>query len=495
MLSGIDAIFSEDVEKLKKELQDLTIKEFYLDMSLYGQLSENIRNTIQVAIENFNKAAKLHNTLIKDKVSSPFDNFDYTVNIGLASVHGTLNASLTKLENERTLFNKSIKNLENTKRILHDLNDKIAYYAIIADYQSYKKQQTEKNAAGKTLSEIKYKLLELEKDKATFEAQKKSVDIAYKEINKSLKYIFFSDKRLELISAGEDIYHLKSNGRPVTPDKISCGERNALALCYFFTDIAQDMDAKKPYSDEMFLVVDDPVSSFDLENKIGVLSFLRWKFGQIINECAASKILIMSHDLGTVFDLEKAFDEIFSDYRKLTSRQKFSRFGIFKLENKEIKDLNTKEYNEYTMLLKTVFDYAKGDSANEIFVGNSMRRVLEAFSTFIYKKGIVAVSQDESTLSLIVDEREREYFKNLMYRLVLHGESHYENHMKKLQDMNFFNHLPQENKKRTAQEVLCFMYRLNKSHILAHLPNGQEDLKKWLSEIKSDRLYFSEKGN
>ena len=69
-----------------------------------------------------------------------------------------------------------------------------------------------------------------------------------------------------------------------------------------------------------------------------------------------------------------------------------------------------------------------------------MRRVLEAFSTFVYKKGIAEVSRDEAILSAI-EEDKRTYFQNLMYRLVLHGESHYEEHIHSLQDMAFFGHI------------------------------------------------------
>ncbi len=116
-----------------------------------------------------------------------------------------------------------------------------------------------------------------------------------------------------------------------------------------------------------------------------------------------------------------------------------------------------------------------------------MRRILEAFSTFIYKKGIEDVSIDDSILSCIDDKDYVEYFKNLMYRLVLHGESHMEERVEFLQDPEYLDFISDEAKERTAQEVICFMYKLNSKHVLAHL-DGENDVEtnimKWLEKIK-----------
>lgn len=51
------------------------------------------------------------------------------------------------------------------------------------------------------------------------------------------------------------------------------------------------------------VIIDDPVSSFDFENKVGIISFIRYQINRIIKGNAHSKVLIFSHDLATVFDL------------------------------------------------------------------------------------------------------------------------------------------------------------------------------------------------
>lgn len=107
------------------------------------------------------------------------------------------------------------------------------------------------------------------------------------------------------------------------------------------------------------------------------------------------------------------------------------------LKNKEIIEFRYKKRNEYSELLKMVYDYACGETSGlDLTIGNSMRCVLEAFVTFVYRKGIAEISYDDSILQKIGDSDYRDYFKNLMYRLVLNGDSHMEKRTNGLEDID-----------------------------------------------------------
>ena len=61
-----------------------------------------------------------------------------------------------------------------------------------------------------------------------------------------------------------------------------------------------------------------------------------------------------------------------------------------------------KNHNEYSALIKKVYHYANGSSnTDSITIGNTMRRVLEAFSTFNYQKNIEKVSCDKNVLKAL----------------------------------------------------------------------------------------------
>lgn len=163
-------------------------------------------------------------------------------------------------------------------------------------------------------------------------------------------------------------------------------------------------------------------------------------------------------------------------------------YSCMELKDKKIIQFAVKKRNEYSELFKIVYDYACGITINEeLTVGNSMRRVLEAFSTFVYKKGIAQISCDESILQTIKDKDYIDYFKNLMYRLVLNGDSHMEERANGMEVMDYTDILSDEERQRTAQEVICFIYLLNAEHVLAHL-QGKKDVEKnihkWCENIK-----------
>ncbi|OCN02140.1 hypothetical protein A7X67_12005 [Clostridium sp. W14A] len=148
-----------------------------------------------------------------------------------------------------------------------------------------------------------------------------------------------------------------------------------------------------------------------------------------------------------------------------------------------------KKYNEYTQLLQKIYQYAKSisvDPDSDLIIGNIMRRVLEAFASFSFKKGIEDVSTDERVLELLSDEESKTYYRNLMYRLVLNNESHFKENIQEAPEMSFFSHLSSTEKQRTAKDILCFLYRLNKAHILSHLPGTEPDLISWCANMKGN---------
>jgi len=77
---------------------------------------------------------------------------------------------------------------------------------------------------------------------------------------------------------GDGHYKLTVNGRQVKPKNISVGERNVLGLCYFFAMLFSGKREDDKYASEYLIIIDDPISSFDYGNRLGVMSLLRYQF-------------------------------------------------------------------------------------------------------------------------------------------------------------------------------------------------------------------------
>ena len=275
------------------------------------------------------------------------------------------------------------------------------------------------------------------------------------------------------------------------PSEVSVGERNILALCYFFTEMLRQQEEDKSYAEEMFLLIDDPVSSFDRENRIGIMSLLKAKINIIIGANINSKIVLLTHDIQAFFDLQKICDEVRINANRIHGSG-IGSYKLWELKHKSLIEFGYKKHNEYTSMLNEVFIFGCSAPNNqEITIGNTMRRVLETYSTFLYKKGIDNVSCDYTILSALPDQRYEHYFENLMYRLILNGESHMEERARGGSDTDFAEMVTLGEKQRTAKDIISFIYLLNPTHVLMHLQehsDARSIIDSWCEKIKELNL-------
>lgn len=368
------------------------------------------------------------------------------------------------------IFNDTInKRNKLFKKAKHE-NDLMARKRFSSELKEYAKSLANREQVLKKFQELKKEQDEIEVALKELKMKKERTDIALEYINKELQYVFYSNRKIQMV-AGEGCYKLMVNGKKVKPKKISVGERNVLGLCYFFAMLFSGKKDVDKYTSEYLIVIDDPISSFDYGNRLGVMSLLRYQFGNITKGNANSRLLVMSHDLQSVFDLVKI-------RRELNDKQ--GKKAFLELKNKCIED--QKERNEYKKLIMHVFEYANNvrledlDEIQEMSIGNIIRRMLEAFSSFCYNKSFESMLRMDGILNNIPEDK-RVYYENFMCRLALNGESHEEEHTYTLN--NFESLFTKEEKQQTAKSVLRFLLYVNKPHIEAYL--GTEGVTKILS--------------
>ena len=491
LIVGIEKVLSKAAEEHEADLRRQIIPTLTIDFAAFEIADKNLAIRCSKAVETLNSVIGEYNKAIERKLNNlytPITDFKSDLN-GSAQV---LKETIVELEGKKNEYNNRISNVQQMQNDLKTLNKKLAYFEIKATHADFLKQKEEKESEKKKLDAHTGVLETAKKELANLNQQKANVKIAVRFINNGLKYVFFSDSRLTVEPHGGQ-YILKSNGKEVKPKNISVGERNILALCYFFTELLSNVDEKDVHKSECMIVLDDPVSSFDLENRIGIISYLKSQIIKVLRGNPNSKILLLSHDLLTIYDIDKALDEISKQIIvKVADKDVKMVFHILELDKQNISSFSRKKRNEYSELLKVIYEYASdGSSDHELIIGNIMRRALEAFGTFEYRKGIDEISCDQSILSIISEEK-RDYFENLMYRLILNGESHLEERTKSLTDNNFFATITAKEKKRTAKDVLCLMYSLNSNHMKAQFNAMKDELgndaiqniEKWLEAIK-----------
>lgn len=484
ILSSLETIFNPNIrnhqrnlENKKQEIQNsLNSLKNLPDMD---KLDKDLFDTIKMKIDNCQTEVT---EKLNQKIQNPFIALNLDVNFD--SLVDELNQNLEQLEKKRQTFMAQKARASELKQELEKLNNQIAYCEIKDDFNHYE----EKLKAKQTLDsnrEHNDKRLECITSKISkLNAQNKQINIAQDKINEYLKYIFFKEGRLELCEPNDQKqYVLKSNGNRVKAKNISTGERNTIALSYFFTEIFKGENSEEFYKKPKFIVIDDPISSFDFENKVGIMSFLNYQIHKIMTGCNKSKMIILTHDLMSAFDIQKIISNLpkieFYDERE-SKNKKDVIFMQKELKDQKLVDFG-KNYSEYKNLLDGIYDYANNSVSENANIGNNMRKVLEAFGTFNYQCGIEDIAIDKTIVANLSPEQQA-YFENLMYRLVLHGESHA---MDKTKTLDFFSCISESEKQNTAKDILSLLYLLNKAHLQKYLQKEQvEKIEQWVGNCR-----------
>ena len=452
--------FTEDLNKLnEKERIAVQLATDLLNNDIFtvrNKISQRKRDIYSLPIEAF--TAKEMN--------------DYVSH--LAEYKKTIKALETSIE----IFNRSVNEREKLRKKVLQENELLAKKRLIALLKGYKQASKAYEDCQKTLSKLEEDKKRIESEIKSLKAQIERTDIALDYINEELQYVFYSNTKVKLV-AGDGCYKLMINGKNVPPKKISVGERNVLGLCYFFAKLFSEKKEEDKYKDESLIVIDDPVSSFDYGNRLGVMSLLRYQFSNIKNGHSNSRMLVLTHDLRSAFDLVKIRSEL-NNGKSWGGNKKF-----FELVDKQIKEREVS--NEYKKLLEYVYDYAKnstndGDESVETGIGNVMRRVIEAFSSFCYNMKFEEMMCRNGVLKAIPDEK-RKYYENFMCRLALNGESHMEERVYNLNTITPY--FTQQEKRQTAKSLLLFLSYINEEHLSCYFAKKKEGDEDKMAEIKS----------
>lgn len=482
LIESIKAAFNRDVEEHIQELDNALIQPLNIDFSVYYAADKALCDECKSQLNILNDIISKCNINLEQKKEAPFSPFGLS-DIGLDDAYHLLSASIQSLKIKIQKYNQSISNITNIQSQLNKLNDEIAFYEINQDYTLYLQKDNDKQKAGETVVHANKERERITRQIETLEQQKEQITIAVDIINSHLRYIFLDKDRLE-IKCQDNKYIIKSRGRSVRPDAISVGERNIIALCYFFADMFNGKEEKKQYANETLVVIDDPVSSFDIDNRIGIISFLNRQFRMLLEGNENTRVVLMSHDLQTIDDIEKVFTAI----NKSKKWKKDNKKDFFMLKNNQLEP-NDKILNEYQSLIDIVYDYANGiPNGNELTIGNTTRRVAEAFTTFEYKGGIDELLNPE-VLNAIHDDTLRDYFEGRLAKILLHGSSHMQDRIKTLTNPGFTAQFSEQDKRNTARDIICLLYLLNKPHMSAYLDKKSDfetTIEQWCEDIRTE---------
>ena len=412
---------------------------------------QEIRDALTARIENV--FAECSYRLDQDKMQAYLD---------------SLNSALGKIDDCKNQFNSEIRNKEKLKQSLTDINNFLTGISAENIINEYRKVGQIADRLSRQIGDLETEIEDQNKKKKSMSIQTDEVACEY--INRQLANIFYSEDRISLVGTENGEYILHSRGHAVSPDQVSTGERNIIALTYFFASLFRGKSESARYMDPLYVVIDDPISSFDYGNRMGITSYLSMEIREILFGNYDSKVIVLSHDMLIVRDLCSLVDAVrkhYSDsddyqYYELKnpgSRQKYPALWGFR---KNVID------DEYKTLLRDVYNYAfdNDDNNDDNGIGNKMRIVLETYSNFMFNKGYKDMLDDYSVLDAVPPQK-RDTYKSFFGRFMLDGLSHAQNLTDKL--TTFQARYSPEEKKKSARLLLKFLFYCTPQHLSSNI--------------------------
>ncbi len=463
LVDSISKILSKKAEEFKARLEAAALGNLHAFESLPEQISPDVADAYRVAADDANRAIDKCNELLSRRKASLYAPIEVP-DLGLFSAVATLNAAIDAVNDDIVRLNETIRSREQLKEKLLDLNNRITYSDARDAIAKLSEARIKLEAAEENLRKNKDEQRRLNEERGVQESKLKMTEIAVKSINRFLAAVYFDVERFKLVPSG-DVYKVESYGKLVAPKDVSTGERNILALCYFFSEGGRGKFEGSEDNDPQYLVIDDPVSSFDMENRVGICSLLRERIAHVLDECEETRVTLLTHDAATVAELE----HVLSDIKLGPGHDEKVRYGLLELANGSIcKHLLKK--SQYSVLLKKVYDYAAtdvDDYAEACVIGNVMRRVLEAYGSFNYGVGMDRLFRDAELRGRFGNLEEM--LSNAMYRLALNDDSHMQEKVFSLNSTFSFERYGYEERKALAKCVLLALHLLDAEHVKKQL--------------------------
>lgn len=439
----------------------------------YSFFFEDEVNSIDEKFRKLKENYQIINELIDIKCEKPQEELSNVLNNKLINFNRTYydcQKEIDKLSNAIKKANDGIKRKENIREALINLNNKLSYEDIKEVTKNIAVKENERQNYNEEIAKLKNSNIDKRNKITEYEEKEENIDLAVDLINENLRCIFLSEKRLYIkYDSKLKNYVIVSKGKEVSPQSISTGEKNIIALAYFFTDIhkKQQLDNNENY----FLIIDDPVSSFDSNNKFGIISFLDTKLKEYSNN-QNNKILVLTHDYQVINNLFKF---------KGNSNKKNKEVCRLELKDNQITELPQVSSNSYSAMMSKLYDYLNDDLSDdaELYIGNMARKVFNAYSTFNYRCNIDGLINDEDILSKSnFTDKEREYFKSRRYLVLLNPLSHTENRAKLMDDPYFNEEYSNFDIKSSIRNILIYIYKLSPNYVIKNICTIKENLKK-----------------
>lgn len=372
----------EKLKQFREQLQSLleSIKAIEKESKTY---STNIGNEIEHYFSSISEKKQTIETLIIS-CQSKIDNIEIQGNFDFELLSETLKeleesiSTISKAKNEQLLeLRKKQNNLTTLVKgaigleILKSISIKDNLQEVKVKESELKEKRENNKKKQQEIQDLKQQK-SLTKDFADFVSQ------ILNDINISLKVELDTDNKNYIIKNTNE-------NATLTIKDISEGEKNLLALLFFYYELFADNKQQNVKPEIELIIIDDPISSMDDSNKFYILELMK-----NLLELSNQQIFVLTHSWEDYCNLSygrKAWEDK-TDKNGVEIKSKYATFEIRKSNGKSelIKSKNNDK--PYKYLFKEIYKFSQKNEGQattecEIFhYPNVIRRVFEEWYSF-----------------------------------------------------------------------------------------------------------------
>ncbi|WP_257160467.1 AAA family ATPase [Corynebacterium cystitidis] len=472
-------------QKAEKEISEVPSDRFDLELPEEIRWEPSFSKRYEEAKDAFVQEIDRITALLKQKVDNP-DSIP-NINQWTLDTHRERLADIyEEAETVVNAHNKTASSIEDKRESLEKINYQLAALECREHLDALTKSENKRQKADQKLEEKKKDKRQLKSRLNTLRANENQEAIALEKINSFLDLVF-GPSRLNLAHSDQKGYRVLSRGNSILPSQLSTGEQNVLALCYFLVETKDQETFDESLTKSQLIVLDDPISSFDSDNKYGMVKLLSLIFRKILAKDSRTNVLLLTHDISVAYDLSKITSNAFAD-------------GSFTWEyrNNKIVPANFSNYDVYVDILERMYRFGIMQEEGINITSNEVRRIWEAFVRFEVGENPTDAANSKAVREFLSDlHTEYKIFLDAFPgRVFINPDSHSTMNIQTL-DFQLRPTLPTQQQQHFVAEILVFIHLISPIHIPSRLcPRfsrdsrelSREDIKAELDKLAGETL-------
>lgn len=399
--------------------------------------------------------------LLSCKLEKKLNSMNDIITISEAEIKG-VECLITSLKDRCDRLERARRDKLKELRSKNDKQNKLVNGAVgltIEEDEDFKSRLGELKKLEKEVQAQYDKNKELQDEIEGLESEKSDYGDFMNFVNKVLKSIGINIQ-LDHCRNNEKLYYLRHSNKKdgdLTVRDISEGEKNILALLFFYFELYKDKLQRKPKDEIKLILIDDPISSLDEGNRVYVLELVKH-----ILKSEFEQVFIFTHSWND-------FCDITYGVHRGEKNGGYEFFEVVKDGNSEssIDTIKGSITSPYNVLFGEIYELSKKDEGElndcELYhYANSMRQVFEDFLSFKCGGRSIPTKNQEGTISDL-------YIKSLSKDMSV-GSDFYGNLSAFLSFINILSHRPIRSDEvvKNAKFMMNFIKQVDKFHFDRH---------------------------